>query len=339
MPAAWVRPARLSLLRCRVGAKAGVPAPPAQTRPVSRLPPAWHRPCPLPRCQPPRAAVTRRGAASAVMGPVPRLSRSGWWRRRGRDQRLPLHLYLLGGRGGITALAPYVTLPAQPCAPLLLPKSICSYRCGGKRGDRCCPRSAGLNSQQQSRLGYYAGASEGEARCPEPVPARGRGTAVIPSLGSHRAPRPGPRGSWVLAGAGWRGDGVPTCHQSCLQAGLQLQDERSGNGSGGTGAAAGFAPPRRVPSVPHACWCDAWRATLGCPVPDPSRVSPVLLSPHSHHRLWSLPVAAGSCAGSAPGAAGASGERWVCSAMVYRSASHAGPPRVLPQGWGSAQGG
>lgn len=101
------------------------------------------------------------------------------------------------------------------------------------------------------------------------------GTAVIPSPCSHGAPRPGPRRSWVLAGAGWRSDGVPTCHWSCLQAGLQLWDVRSRSSSGGTGAAAGSASPRGVPSAPRAHWCDARRATLGALWPDPSRGSPV----------------------------------------------------------------
>ena len=43
VPGAWVRPARLSLLCCQVGAKAGVPAPPAQTRPISCPALAWRQ--------------------------------------------------------------------------------------------------------------------------------------------------------------------------------------------------------------------------------------------------------------------------------------------------------
>lgn len=53
----------------------------------------------------PGAAVT---GTSPSDGTHPR----GWWWRRGQGQRLPLHPNLWG----ITALAPYVVLPAQPCA-------------------------------------------------------------------------------------------------------------------------------------------------------------------------------------------------------------------------------
>lgn len=86
-----------------------------------------------------------------------------------------------------------------------------------------------------------------------------RATVVIPLLCCHRAPQPGPQRSWVLVGAGWCSDGVSMCHRSCLQAGLQLQDVRSKSSSGGTGAAAHFASPCRVPSAHYAHWYNAWR--------------------------------------------------------------------------------
>lgn len=157
------------------------------------------------------------------------------------------------GLWGITALAPYVTLPAEPCA-LPCPEIHLRLSLQGEERDRCCPRSVGLNSQQQSRLGNYAGASEGKAHCPEPVPAWGRGDSgdsltVLPQGPSVRPTEE------LGAGRDWCGDGLPTCHWSCLQAGLQPWDVRSRSSSGGTGAAAGFAPPCRVPSAPLGVVC------------------------------------------------------------------------------------
>lgn len=130
-----------------------------------------------------------------------------------------------------------------------------------------------------------------------------RATVVIPLLCCHRAPQPGPQRSWVLVGAGWHSDGVPMCRQSCLQAGLQLQDVKSKSSSGGTGAAAHFASPCRVPSAHYAHWYNAWKTTI--PPRHPLCHRPG--SPHSHHCLRLLPVAAGSCTGSACGAVGTRG--------------------------------
>lgn len=55
----------------------------------------------------------------------------------GMDQCLPLHLYLLGGCGGLQRGHHMSLCPSSPAlcpSLLLLPKSICTYRCGGKRG-------------------------------------------------------------------------------------------------------------------------------------------------------------------------------------------------------------
>ena len=156
VPGAWVRPARLSLLRCQVGAEADMPLL-AETRPACWQSSVW--PCPLsphtlphaggcppspatqgpassglgwtggraldqgflPRWNLPGAAVTKTRAASPAMGPLPQLSHSGWWWRSMGPAPAPSALPARG-LWGITALAPYVTLPAEPCArPLAAP--------------------------------------------------------------------------------------------------------------------------------------------------------------------------------------------------------------------------
>lgn len=168
------------------------------------------------------------------------------------------------GRGGLQPGHHMSPSPVLCPSPLPLPQSAPTYRCGGEERDRCCPRSAGLDSQQQSRLGHYAGASGGS---PLPRARVGDGGDSLAGLPWGPVTRPGR--SQVLAKAVV---GSPTCHQ-----------------------------PGSPPSCCHP---------------------------------QSLPVAAGSWAGSAHGAGAARGERWICSAVSYESAPLAAPRGRSP-GWGT----
>lgn len=156
-----------AFLYCQVGAKAGVPTSPAQ--PVlspAAVFPAWHRPL-SPHILPhvggspllslgalPALYWSQPGAEHCSKGSLqvvasPRLLVLPW-----QGQGLPCcdgtcHTATKEGMGPvaacsplparrlreITVWAPYVAVPTEPCPSLLpLPKSICTYRCGGKRG-------------------------------------------------------------------------------------------------------------------------------------------------------------------------------------------------------------
>lgn len=86
----------------------------------------------------PRAATTRTGLPGGG-GTCPRLSHSVGWRRRGRGKRLPLHLCLLGGCGGLQRWHHMSPCPPSPALCPALPRNPSALITAGGRGGQMLP--------------------------------------------------------------------------------------------------------------------------------------------------------------------------------------------------------